>query len=192
MNIPQELTTKLKSLPTPTIIAISGFGGSGKSSLANSIGTILNAPVVSIDSFMKPGAFDTDYNLWEIMDFSRFEKEVLKPFSENKSVTYGHFDPKLNKISKTIEVKNNNLIIVEGVGIFRPNLLNYFSYKIWIDCPIDIAIVRGKKRDREEYGNPTDELWDGLWTRNDLEFYEKFKPQEIADYIVDGTNKQLK
>jgi uridine kinase len=188
MYLPPDLILKLKSLKTPAIIAISGFGGSGKSLLAKSLGMVLSAPVISIDSFMKPGAFNTVYNLWEIMDFSRLEDEVLKPFFNKEGViTYGHFEPKLNKISQTIEVKNNGLLMVEGVGLFRTNLLPYFTYTIWIDCPIELAIARGKKRDREEYGSPTDELWDGLWKKNDLEFYRKFRPLEIANYVVDGT-----
>jgi uridine kinase len=137
---------------------------------------------------MKPGAFDTNYNLWEIMDFVRLKKEVLEPFlNKEEVIKYGHFDPKINMISGTLEIKNTGHIIVEGVGLFRPELLKYFAYKIWIDCPIEIAIERGKKRDREEYGNPTDELWEGLWKNNDLECYKKFEPRKVADYVIGAT-----
>jgi uridine kinase len=186
MNISQGLITKIQTLKTPAIIAISGFGGSGKSLLAKSLGLAIDAPVVGIDSFMKEGAFDTDYNLWEIMDFSRLEKEVLKPFINNESqIKYGHFDPKSNTISESREITNNGRLIVEGVGLLRPELLDYFTYKIWIDCPLDVAISRGKKRDRDDYGSPMDELWDGIWKKNDQQCYEEFKPMEKADYIVD-------
>lgn len=184
-SLNQQIIDKIKNLPKPTLIGVSGFGGSGKSTTAKELGNKLDAPVVGVDSFQKKGVFDTNFNLWEIMDFARLEKEVLKLFQEQESVIrYGHADAKTGLISETIEFKNNGILIVEGVGLFRPELMKYFTYKIWIDCPIEEAILRGKKRDREEYHNPTDELWDGVWKENDLEYYATFKPSESADLII--------
>ena len=85
MEIKKEIIEKIKSLSLPKIIGISGFGGSGKSSIAKAIGLVINAPVVGVDSFQKDEVFDTQYSLWNIMDFERLEKEVLKPFLKNKS-----------------------------------------------------------------------------------------------------------
>lgn len=185
MQIDVESLEKIRSFSKPTLIAISGFGGSGKSTTAQQLAHALGAPVVSVDSFQKKGAFDTHFTLWEIMDFSRLEKEVLMPFSRGEqTIQYGHFDAKEEEISETREIQNNGLLIVEGVGLFRPELATYFTYKIWIDCPIEEAAARGKKRDREEYGNPTDELWDGVWKDNDREYFEIFKPAESADLLV--------
>lgn len=85
MRISQDVLEKIKLLPLPRSIAVLGFGGSGKSSFANELGAVINAPVVGVDSFQKDGAFDTGYTLWEIMDFSRLEKEVLQPFWNKKN-----------------------------------------------------------------------------------------------------------
>ena len=181
MEITEQLIKTIKNLPTPTLVGVSGFGGSGKSSVAKKLGEALNAAVVGVDSFQTKGAFDSVFSLWEIMDYARLEKEVFQPFKNNESVIYyGHFNSKSESISETVEVKNNGILIVEGVGLFRPELLKYFSYKIWVDLPIEEAITRGKKRDREEYGNPTDELWDGMWKDNDLQYLEAYKPKETA------------
>lgn len=184
MEITEDLLVAIKNLPKPTLVGVSGFGGSGKSSLARKLSEAWGAPVIAVDSFQKKGAFDTQFSLWEIMDYSRLKKEVFEPFSRQEDIHYGHFDASKEVISHTIEVKNRDVLIVEGVGLFRPELMKYFTYKIWIDTPIDKAIARGKKRDREEYGNPTDELWDGVWKENDLEYYSKFKPAENADLIL--------
>lgn len=188
MEISSLLVSTIKNLPEPAVVAISGFGGSGKSTFAKLLGDKLNAPVVGIDSFQKRGAFNTEFELWEIMDFSRLEEEVLKPFLRgDKSIQYGHFNAPTESIAKTIEVQNGGVLIVEGVGLFRPELMDYFIYKIWLDVPLDDATERGKKRDREEYGNPQDESWDGVWKKNDLEYYEKFRPAEVADLIIQNT-----
>ncbi|MEX0917334.1 MAG: hypothetical protein WDZ90_02330 [Candidatus Paceibacterota bacterium] len=184
MELNKKLLETIKNLPKPILIGVSGFGGSGKSSMARKLGEALGAPIVGVDSFQKKGAFDTKFSLWEIMDYKRLEKEVLEPFSKQEDINYAHFDASKDMISHTVEVKNTEMLVIEGVGLFRPELLKYFTYKIWVDVPIEEAIIRGKKRDREEYGNPTDELWDGTWKENDLEYYDKFRPNEVADVII--------
>lgn len=182
MKIPENIISEIHSLKRPIIIGVSGFGGAGKSSFAKELGIVINAPVIGVDSFQKDGAFDTEYKLWEIMDFARLEKEVLQPFRDNqKVIQYGHFNVPSKSISETREVENRGKIIIEGVGLFRPELLKYFDYRIWVDCPLEEATERGKKRDREEYNNPTDEQWDGIWKKNDEEYFETFNPREKAD-----------
>lgn len=187
MHISEDIIKKISSLSRPTIVGISGFGGSGKSTAAKQLGSKLNAPVVGVDSFQQKGAFTTRFSLWNIMDFARLESEVLQPFSKGLRVSYKHFDAEKEVLLNTVNIESDGILIVEGVGLFRPELLKYFSYKIWVNIPLETAIARGKKRDREEYGNPTDELWDGVWKDNDLEYVEQYKPKEIADVIIDNS-----
>jgi uridine kinase len=183
-----KLLEELKKIDKPSIIGISGFGGSGKSTTAKKIGQELNIPVIGVDSFQKGGVFDTEFKLWEIMDFKRLEDQVLIPFLNNqKLIKYGHHNAPTRSIDEMFEITNNGVIIVEGVGLFRPEMSKYFSYKIWVDLPIEEAIKRGKFRDRYEHGTPTDELWDTIWKDNDLECFELFKPKENVDFIVDNS-----
>lgn len=184
MQIGKDLIDKISSLKTPTIIAISGVGGSGKSTFANLLGDAINIPIVGVDAFIKDRNL-SDYSNWNLIDFHRLEQEILIPFQKGVSpIRYHHFDWAKNAASKTIQITNSGRIIIEGVGLFRPELMKYFSYTIWIDCPIDEAIKRGKRRDREEYKNPQDELWDGVWKKNDAEYLKHFKPDKIVDLIV--------
>ena len=62
--------------------------------------------------------------------------------------------------------------------------MKYFSYTIWIECPIEIAIERGKKRDNDNYGVSQDENWDGIWRDNDMQCYQEFDPMENAECII--------
>ena len=140
--------------------------------------------MIGVDSFFK-NKTSTDYSLWEIIDFSRMEKEVLIPFlNKNKKIHYGHFDWNENKVALEMVIKSNDYIIIEGVGLLRPELLKYFDYTIWLDTPLEESIARGKKRDREVYSNPQDESWDTVWKENDLQCFEKFKPKEVANLVV--------
>lgn len=181
MEIEGHILDTVNNSPKPAIIGVSGFGGSGKSTVAKAIGEQTQTPVISVDSFQKHGAADSEYSLWGIMDFERLERDVLIPFLSGAPVIrYGHFDSNTGIIIETREVEHQGTLIVEGVGLFRPELMKYFAVTIWVDCPIDEAMARGKKRDREEHHNPKDELWEGIWQRNDIEYYRAFKPSEMA------------
>ena len=63
--------------------------------------------------------------------------------------------------------------------------MKFFSCTIWIDCPIQEAVERGKRRDREEYNHPQDEYWDSIWKKNDLQCFEEFSPKANVDFVVD-------
>jgi uridine kinase len=186
--IPSDLVSKVNSLPTPRVIGISGFGGAGKSTLAHKLGVVLSCSVVGVDDFQKPGAFDTDFSLWEIMDYSRLEKEVLIPFTQKSPlIRYGKFNAKKELVDDFVEIKNQGTLIIEGVGLFRPEIMQYFSYTIWVSVALEEATARGKKRDRDEYQNPNDECWDGVWKKNDLEYYDTFEPDKKADIVISNT-----
>ena len=175
---------KIVQIKTPAIIAISGFGGSGKSTLAKELSEILNAPIIGVDSFFK-NKTTIGYSYWGIIDYSRIEKEVLLPFlNKDKEIHYGHFDWSENKVASETIIKNNGYIIIEGVGLLRPELLKYFNCTIWIDTSLEESISRGKKRDREVYNNPQDESWDTIWKENDNQCFQKFKPKETANLVV--------
>lgn len=166
------------------IIAISGFGGSGKSTYAQKISFQIGAPIIDIDTFCKDTKLK-DFQYWDLMDYKRLENEILIPYSKgNKTLTYGVFNWEKNKIINNTTISFKDSIIVEGVGLFRQDLLKYFDKKIWIDMSINQSIKNGKLRDKEEYGLKPNPLWDGLWKNNDLQCFKKYRPLDIADTII--------
>lgn len=183
----KEIFEQIQNLNKPAIVGISGFGGSGKSTLAQLIGNHFNLQPIGVDEFWQDTTME-DYHLWNVVDFNRLEEQVLKPFTQGKNtILYRALNWETNSSDVEKTVSHNGLLVVEGVGLFRPNLMDYFSHTIWIDCPLEKAIERGKKRDREEYHHPQDEKWDGIWKENDIEYFEKYKPNEMADSVVHST-----
>ena len=187
MQIDNQLLERIRAIPLPMAIAVSGFGGAGKSSFSARLGQHLGAAVISVDSFIKSRQL-VSYDLWEWIDYDRLEHEVLTPLlSGCTSIEFGHFDWHANAVASRTGFHDCKRVIVEGVGLLRPSLLRHFAFSIWIDCPIEEAIGRGKRRDREVHGNPQDESWDGIWRRNDEEFYTLNRPDRLVDYVFDNS-----
>jgi uridine kinase len=173
----------IRKLSTPAIVALSGFGGSGKSTIARQIGAALDAPVICVDSFYRATA--EIYRRWEVIDYARLTREVFQPFGAGERVLqYAEFDWAQGRIGDVKTITVNNILIVEGIGLFRPELMKYFSHTIWVNCSLDVAIARGKKRDRDEYGLPPDKRWDGIWRENELQCLAEFSPIENATCVI--------
>ncbi len=186
MKVPELLVNKVNALEPPAVVAISGYGGSGKSTLAGELSVRLgHAPVICIDSFVTDSTM-TDYTNWELFDFARLEQEVLIPFHRSQPICYGRFDWTVNKIKDNIEVPNFPILLIEGVGLFRPQLFRHYTLTVWVRCPLKISSERGKRRDKLQYGVSLDDSWDGLWKKNDKSFFDTYRPDKQADVVVDN------
>ncbi len=181
-----QLLRSVSGLPVRSLIGISGFGGSGKSTLAARLSAEIDSPILSVDSFFKNNS-GLSFSCWEAIDYERLLHEVLVPYKNGGgTVSYHHFDWESNSSSTVRSIGTGVRLIIEGVGLFRPGLLEYFDYTVWIDCSLEVAIKRGKARDRNEYGVDNDLLWDGVWRRNDQEYFERYEPDKKADFRFRG------
>jgi uridine kinase len=182
----KEITLSIKNGGTtkkPILIGVEGFGGSGKTTLADKLKEALgNAHVVNIDDFIvkekitepswDKGGFDRD----------RLEREVLVPSTSNQSIQYEELIWETNTLSKPKIVPAVDYLIIEGISCYHPNIAHYYDYKIWVDTPIEIAKQRGHARDSS---NENAEHWD-LWAENDLRYQEKYHPEQVADFVFNN------
>lgn len=180
----QEILTAIQKLKQPKnrplIIAISGFGGAGKSTLAEKLRQELaGSQVVSIDSFSThQWRRNAD---WDNFDRPRFAREVLQPARANQfPFKYVH-EPWPGNPEEIKTVPPTGYLIAEGCSIFHPDLLKYYDYKIWADCTLEEATRRGMWRDRHFHKNEQDYFWQNIWMPNERDFMAKYSPSEIAD-----------
>lgn len=184
MEIPWELTV-MQAQRYCQIIAISGFGGSGKSTLAALMKDLLgDAEIVCVDEFIVDQLRGNEQG-WEGIDWERLIREVLLPASNNeKTITYGVYDWTENRIISLRSFDLPKFLIIEGVGLLRPQLMSYFNYSVWLDVPLEAAMLRGIERDRELYGVDYEKEWREIWSKNDRQFFEQFKPKDLADCVT--------
>lgn len=165
----------------PILIAVDGFGGAGKSTLACDLCTALgSAYVIGIDDFIvKDKVLDTSWDSG-VFDYVRLENQVLRPVFNRESVQYQALIWETNSLSDFKKVPAVEYFIIEGISCTHPSIAKYYTYKIWVDTPIEVAKSRGQLRDS---GNENEGNWD-LWASNDLAYQEKYHPESEADFII--------
>lgn len=182
----QKLLELIQSLKPPSgrpaLVAISGFGGSGKTTLAQQLkDNIQNAEVVTIDDFVLENLCERSDD-WACFDRERFCRQVLEPARHGESIWYDVYDFDLHQITDRRSVLSPKFLLLEGCSILHPDLMPYYDLSLWIDCPLEIATERGITRDQAR-GAPYEKLWRTVWMPNEQDFFTKYQPARLAAYV---------
>ena len=159
-NMLSLIADRIEALQAATsrlVIAIDGRGGAGKSSLARKVVAAL------------PGAVHVEFDWFhlskaEVRDDQRFDSarlidEIILPFRagsrdlECKRYNWGYLSGNPDGLAEEpIRLHGVEVIVLEGCGVLSPELARLFDLRIWLDTPAKEALVRGMRRDIEEYG----------------------------------------
>lgn len=186
MNV-NEISASIKEnliAKQPVLIAIEGYGGSGKSTFAAELSAELeNCFVINIDDFiikeMQSDALKSNF------DRRRLEDQVLEPLANGLKASYQRLIWDTNSMSDPVQIPDSKYVIVEGVSSYSPEIEHYYDFKIWVEASPSVAQSRGSERDRK-LGNNNDELWDG-WTSTYTDYKNLHHIKEKADFIYDDS-----
>jgi uridine kinase len=183
-EVAKSIQQSRSDLQKPILIAIDGFGGSGKSTIANKLAELLgSAYVIPIDDFIVKERL-LELSADEVLfDRKRLEQEVLIPARSGERIAYQRLEWVSNTLNEPIQVPVIDYLIIEGISSTHPDSAKYFNYKIWIEAPIEVAKQRGQQRDA---GNENEEHWD-TWAANDQKYQEKHHPEQSADFVIDNS-----
>ncbi len=175
---PEELAAHIREVrPSErrtALIAIDGYGGSGKSSLARWVADRVGAVTVCSDDFARPGVPG-----WE---WERFRSQVLAPLIGDKAARYQRYDWDLDRLAEWHEIEPGGFVIAEGVSISRMELGDPWDVKVWVECPYELRLARGVQRD----GEGMRDTWVNVWMPEEERYVEQQRPNERADYVVLG------
>ena len=134
------------------IVAIDGCTASGKTTLAERMAIVLNAPIIHLDDFYQPNK--TEERLSQPggnCDHERFESEVLIPLSKGEEVSYRPYDCQTKDYREPVKVTKSKITIVEGSYALYPSLSQYYDFRIFLTLDPKLQLERLKARDPELY-----------------------------------------
>ena len=165
-----------------TVISIDGNSASGKTTLADSLATLLNAEVVHCDDFFLPSNMRTKERLEEAggnIHYERLKKEVIDNLKKPKVISYNAYNCSTDSF-KSRFLMNKKLIIVEGAYSNHPHLEDYADFKIFLKCDAEKQKERILKRNGEEMLKKFTNEWIPLENK----YFNEFKIEEKSDLII--------
>lgn len=174
----------IESVARPAVVAVSGYGGAGKSTLSRSIAEdVAGAVRLRGDDFLDPSRSHRRSGDWDGVGRRRMRHEVVEPFLAGHPVRYRPFDWSTRALGAPVDLPPGDLLVIDSIGIVHPDMVDLFALTIWVDVSQDDATRRGKSRDAA-LGRDHDRLWDEVWEPNDRDFDRRFDPRAAADLVV--------
>lgn len=182
-NIHQRLQAKPPKNGNFYTLIIDGRAGSGKTELANYLSKLLpDFTFLNGDDYFEPTPNEI---AWGAFNDSRFKADVLDPIKRGETkLRYKPYD-----WHSEPHITERTIIIDKGVCIERSYGFSFdldWDIKIWVEVPAELASKRAIERDQmpEEQAM---RAYEQIWKPADAAHFEKVRPLQTADIIIDGT-----
>jgi uridine kinase len=163
---------KRRSIPLERamLAGISGIDGSGKSTLAPLVVQRLNAlgrrtVLIQLDDWHHPPAVrfhpqrpaETFYE--KGLRHEELFANLVLPLKEQRRVRLTATisrQPDEIRFAHTFDYEEVDIIVFEGIFIFKRQFWQHFDFRCWVECSFDVALQRALRRNQE--GLPADAI----------------------------------
>lgn len=174
---------QLRATSLRLVVAITGFGGAGKSTLSRAlVDAVPDSVRLRGDDFLDPERSHRRSSGWDGVERARMRTEVLEPFRSGDPVSFRPYDWDAGRLGPITVLPQASVLLVDAIGVLHPDLEGCFDLTVWVDVGLETAGRQGLERDRRN-GHDHDRLWAEVWTPNDRDFAAEFNPRERADLL---------
>lgn len=171
----------------PTLVAIDGRSGVGKSTFAGELARVLNAAVIDGDDFFAGGVevrADTPRERAASCIDWRRQRPVLESLRQNRPATWRRFD--WDAFDGSLESRETRcdprpIILLEGVYSGRPELADLLDARYLLTVPPEVRLAR--LLSREGAIGP----WERQWHEAEEHYFSEVAPPSGFDLVFDGT-----
>ena len=163
------------------IVAIDGMCASGKSTLANTLASTMDALVLHMDDFFLPPEMRTPERLSEPggnVHRERFLTEALTPLSEGKPFSYRPYSCQTQSFASPVCVRPARLNIVEGAYSCHPELSPYYDMTACLTVDPALQAQRIRLRD----GETAFSRFQNEWIPMENRYLSHFRISDRADF----------
>lgn len=199
-----ELITKTPS-DQPLLVGIDGIDASGKTTFAKQLSKQLRnidrqIICASIDGFHNPqdiryrqGANSSEGYYLDSFDYIALLKYLLEPIKKGeRKVKTKIFDLENNKTIKGFEktIEPGCILIMEGIFLFRPELIKYWDIKIFLDITFETSLGRALNREKDikKLGDQIKLKYSQRYIPGQKLYFKEAKPKERADIVINNNN----
>jgi uridine kinase len=205
-RVVRELADPLLRLPAsrPIRVGIDGRTASGKTTLADELGTALASagrPVIrtSVDGFHRPhaqryarGRHSAEGYYFDARDLGAIRALLLDPLGPGGDRMYrtASFDLATDTpVEETPTIAPANaILIVDGTFLQRPELASGWDVVVFVDVPETVAAARGVARDAQALGgeHATRRLYVERYQPANAIYVGQCNPRGDADAVLDN------
>ncbi len=144
----------------PFLIGVAGSSGSGKSELAARLSSVLNAPVIPLDSYyLELGHLSyqercsVNFDEPASLDFALLLDHISKA-ARGEPIDVPEYDfSRHTRAPRTDRIEPGEFLILEGLfALYWENLRSLFGARVFVDLPDEICYARRLERDVRERG----------------------------------------
>lgn len=168
----------------PVVVGVSGFCGSGKSTLTKAlVAAVPGAVRMRGDDFLDPAQSHARSDDWSGVERVRLRDTVLEPFRAAAGGSFRRYDWSSRGLGREEPLPAGEVLVVDLIGLFHPAALPAIDLTVWCDVDLETAAVRGQQRDRA-LGRDHERLWNDVWIPNERDFVTRFDPRSAAAVLV--------
>jgi uridine kinase len=187
--------------PHPIRVAIDGVDAAGKTTLADELVDVLQKQGrsvirASIDGFHRPrverhqrGSLSPEGYYHDSFDYAALCTSLLLPLGPNGDRHYRRavFDYRADgPVQAPIEIAAPDaVLVVDGVFLLRPELVDLWDIRIFVDVDFSVTLGRAMKRDLKLFGTATvvEERYTRRYMPGQRLYLAEARPQDHADII---------
>lgn len=188
----------------PLVVGLNGAYTSGKTMLADGLEAFLQAndirtQMLHYDDFHRPFSAiewtaDTEVEAFYHRAFDPYKlvREVLWPFKERGELKreLACIDLGTGQYTNLVRLNmdQSTVVLLEGVLLFRPPLLDFLDYKIFLDVSREEILRRARLRDVPRFGEAIYEKFLTRYLPVQQRYVEEHAPAEQADLVIDNND----